>query len=102
MIVNMASATYLRHRSNSTISMRTEFLVGTTLQRHHFLDFVVDAFSPLIPLFWRRASTFCKAPLKKSTSIVLSASSRFSWLTSLRSVDSREFPGDDSSPGSKG
>jgi putative transposase len=32
MIVNMASATYLRHRSNSTISMRTEFLVGTPNQ----------------------------------------------------------------------
>jgi len=30
---------------------------------------------PLLP--WRRASIFCKAPLKKSTSSVLSASSRF-------------------------
>ena len=46
-------------------------------QRHHFLDFVVDAFSALIPLFWRRASTFCKAPLKKSSSNVLSTSTRF-------------------------
>jgi hypothetical protein len=40
---------------------------------------------------WRRASTFCKALLKKSTSTVLSASKRFSLLTSLRSLDSREF-----------
>jgi hypothetical protein len=29
MIVNMASATYIRHRTNSTGSIRTEFLVGT-------------------------------------------------------------------------
>src|SRR5437879_5523976 len=48
------------------------------LQRHHFSDLVVDAFSPELPLRWRRASTFCKAPLKKSTSTALSASSRFS------------------------
>src|SRR3981189_2197063 len=71
-------------------------------QRHHFLDFVVDASSPLMPLFWRRASTFCKAPLKKSSSNVLSTSTRFNWLISVRSVDSREFPGGDSLPGSKG
>jgi hypothetical protein len=41
---------------------------------HHLLDFVVDAFSPVIPLFRRRASTFCKAPLKKSSSMLFSAS----------------------------
>jgi hypothetical protein len=57
------------------------------------LDFVVDAFSPEVPPFWRRASTFCKALLKKSTPKVFSASSRLSWLTSLRSVDSRGFSG---------
>jgi predicted nuclease of predicted toxin-antitoxin system len=28
-------------------------------------DLVVDAISPESPLFWRRASIFCKAPLKK-------------------------------------
>jgi NAD(P)-dependent dehydrogenase (short-subunit alcohol dehydrogenase family) len=50
----------------------------TALQRHHFLDLVVDAFAPEDPLCWRRASTFCKAPLKKSTSSVLSTSSRWS------------------------
>src|SRR4026209_1880253 len=63
------------------------------LQRHHFLDLVVDAFAPERPLCWRRASTFCKAPLKKSSSKVFSASTRLSWLTSLRKVDSREFCG---------
>jgi hypothetical protein len=36
-------------------------------------------------------SSFCKAFLKKSTSTVLSASNRFSLLTSLRSLFSREF-----------
>ena len=44
------------------------------------------AFSPLMPLFWRRASPFCKAPLKNSSSKVLSTSTRFNWLISLRSV----------------
>src|SRR5918995_1405997 len=63
------------------------------LQRHHFLDLVVDAFAPEPSVCWRRASTFCKAPLKKSSSKVFSASTRLSWLTSLRKVDSREFCG---------
>src|SRR5438045_91680 len=54
-------------------------------------NFVVDAFSPEMSLCWRRASILCKALLKKSTSTVLSARSRFSLLTSLRSLDSREF-----------
>ena len=66
------------------------------------MDFVVDALSPVMPLFWRRASTFCKALLKKSSSSALSTSTRFSWLTSLWSVDSREFPGGGSSPWPKG
>jgi hypothetical protein len=47
------------------------------LQRHHFPDFIVDAFSPDLLLCWRRASTFCKALLKKSTSSVFSAKTRF-------------------------
>src|SRR5215471_13007816 len=55
-----------------------------TLQGHHFSDLVVDAVSPEAPLFWRRASIFCKAPLKKSTSSVFSASSRSSLRTCLR------------------
>ena len=46
------------------------------LQRHHFPDFIVDAFSPDLLLCWRRASTFCKALLKKSTSSVFSARTR--------------------------
>jgi hypothetical protein len=43
--------------------------------------------------FRRRASTFCKAPLKKSASSVLSANNRFSRPTSLRTSSSREFTG---------
>jgi hypothetical protein len=48
------------------------------LQWHQFLDVFVDVFSPEPLLRWRRASTFCKAPFKKSTSIAFSASIRFS------------------------
>src|SRR6185295_5649638 len=69
------------------------FNTQAALQRHHFPDLVVDAFAPEPSFCWRRASTFCKAPLKKSSSRVLSASTRLSWLTSLRRVDSREFCG---------
>src|SRR5215469_9996489 len=54
------------------------------LQKHYFSDLLVDPISPVSPLFWRRASTFCKAPLKKSTSKVFSASSRFSRRFSFR------------------
>src|SRR5215467_12768156 len=56
-----------------------------TLHRHHFPDLVIDAVSPEPLLPWRRASIFCKAPLKKSTSRVLSASTRFRSRTCLRS-----------------
>src|SRR5215469_7005942 len=55
------------------------------LHRHHFLDLVVDAVSPEPLPFWRRASTFCKAPSKNSASSVFSASTRFKSRTSLRS-----------------
>jgi hypothetical protein len=41
------------------------------LQKYYFSDLLVDAVSPVSSRFWRRASTFCKAPLKKSTSRVL-------------------------------
>src|SRR5262245_56035998 len=54
------------------------------LQKHYFSDLLEDPISPVSPLFWRRASTFCKAPLKKSTSRVFSASSRFSRRFSFR------------------
>jgi hypothetical protein len=48
------------------------------LQWHQFSDVFVDAFPPEPLLRRRRASTFCKAPFKKSTSIAFSASKRFS------------------------
>jgi hypothetical protein len=54
------------------------------LQKHYFSDLLVDAVSPVSPRFWRRASTFCKAPLKKSTSRVFSAKSCFKRWISLR------------------
>jgi hypothetical protein len=50
----------------------------SALQWHQFSDVFVDAFSPESLLRRRRASTFCKAPFKKSTSIAFSASNRFS------------------------
>src|SRR6185437_12888693 len=60
------------------------------LHRHQLPDLLVDAVSPGCVLLWRRASTFCKAPLKKSASSVLSATSRFRCATWSRS--SRSFP----------
>src|SRR6185369_3713180 len=69
------------------------FNTQAALQRHHFPDLVVDAFAPVTSCGWRRASIFCKAPLKKSTSRVFSAKARFSWLTSCRSLASPEFGG---------
>src|SRR6516164_905238 len=56
----------------------------TALQKHYFSDLLVDSVSPVSPLRRRRASIFCKAPLKKSTSRVFSASSRFSCWFSFR------------------
>jgi hypothetical protein len=57
------------------------------LHRHHSPDLVVDALAPESPLFWRRASIFCKAPLKKSTSRVVSANTRFSCRYTARNGD---------------
>jgi len=54
------------------------------LQKRYFLDLLVDPISPVSSLRRRRASTFCKAPLKKSTSSVFSASSRLSRRFSFR------------------
>jgi hypothetical protein len=34
------------------------------LQKHYFSDLLEDPVSPVSPLFWRRASTFCKAGSK--------------------------------------
>src|SRR5678815_5252931 len=81
-----ADATYLGQLTHP-------FNTQAALQRHHFPDLVVDAFAPEPSLCCRRASIFCKAPLKKSSSRVFSASTRLSWLTSLRRVASREFCG---------
>src|ERR1039458_7905536 len=61
-----------------------------TLHRHHFSHLLVDAVPPEPLPFWRRASTFCKAPLKKSASSVFSASTRFKSRTSLRSSRTAE------------
>src|SRR5204862_4574521 len=61
------------------------------LHGHQLPDSVVDAFSPEPLLLRRRASTFCKAPLKKSTSSAFSPSTRFSSRISFRSSRSPEF-----------
>src|SRR5205823_6503802 len=45
------------------------------LHRHHLPDLLVDAVTPVFSFFWRRAAILCKAPLKKSTSRIFSASS---------------------------
>src|ERR1041384_4984528 len=81
-----ASATYLGQLTHP-------FDTQAALQRHHFPDLVVDAFAPVMSCCWRRASIFCKAPLKKSTSRVFSAKARWSLLTSCRSLPAREFAG---------
>src|SRR6266849_1269127 len=65
------------------------FHTQAALHRHHFSDLVVDAFAPVLPLPWRRASILCKAPCKKSTSSTLSASARFSRCTCFVSAASR-------------
>src|SRR3974377_801186 len=70
------------------------------LQKHYFSDLLEDPASPVSPLFWRRASTFCKAPLKKSTSKVFSASRRFSRRFSFRQAAAWVLGRAVSSPGS--
>ncbi len=54
------------------------------LQKYYFSDLLVDAVSPVSSRFWPRASTFCKAPLKKSASRVFSANNCFKRWISLR------------------
>src|SRR2546421_3166395 len=49
--------------------------IEAALHGHHFPDVVIDVGAPEFPLCWRRASTFCKAPLKNCTSRIFSASS---------------------------
>src|SRR5580658_4686509 len=60
------------------------------LQRHPGSYFVVDALSPEVGLCRRRAPTLCQACLKKSTSSVLFASTRFSLVICLRRISSRD------------
>src|SRR5271154_7167534 len=63
------------------------------LQRHPCPYLVIDAFAPETMLWRRRAPTFCKARLQKSTSIVLFASSLFSLVICLQRMSSRERTG---------
>src|ERR1700676_3052543 len=62
------------------------------LHRHQLPDSVVDAFAPELLLLRRRASIFCKASLKKSTSSAFSPSTPFSSRISFRSSLSRAAP----------
>jgi hypothetical protein len=86
-------------KTRAAHSGRPAHALGTpaALHGHQDLDFVVDAFSPLIPLSRGRASTSCNTPLKNPTSGVFSASTRFNWLASFWRVDSRAFSGGGSS-----
>src|SRR6202166_4526912 len=70
------------------------------LQWHQLFDVFVDAFPPEPLRRGRRASTFCKAPFKKSTSIAFSASKRFSWRISFRWAEAWVLGRDATSPGS--
>jgi hypothetical protein len=67
-------------RSQLTHALDTQ----AALQKHYFSDLLVDSVSPVSSLRRRRASIFCKAPLKKSTSRVFSAKSCFKRWISLR------------------
>src|SRR5215472_10114139 len=77
-------------RSQLTHALDTQ----AALQKHYFSDL------PISSLRRRRASIFCKAPLKKSTSRVFSASSRFSRWFSFRSAAACVLGRAVSSPGS--
>src|SRR5579862_5270931 len=63
------------------------------LHRHQLPDLLEDSIAPVLPPFWRRAPTFCKAPLKTSASSTFSPSTRLSSRTCLRSSRSPEFAG---------
>jgi hypothetical protein len=80
-------------RSADLRQMTHPFDTQGALPRHHVPDVGVDACAPAMPFRWRRASTVCTAPLKKSTSRTFSAHTRLSWWTSCRSVASRECSG---------
>src|SRR5437763_1054712 len=61
------------HSSQAAHTLDTQ----AALHRHHFPDLLVDAVPPVLSFCWRRASILCKAPLKKSTSKLFSASNCF-------------------------
>src|SRR5580704_2505628 len=66
--------------------------IRAALQRHLRSYFVVDTSSPKARLCRRRAPTLCKARLKKSSSTVLFANTRFRARICLRNMSSRERP----------
>src|SRR5262249_5800225 len=68
------------------------------LQGHHLPDLLVGAVPPALALLWRRASIFCKAPLKKSTSNVFSASNCFTSRNCCCKVTFSSSPGVKFSP----
>src|SRR2546423_7592735 len=69
------------------------FHTQAALHGHQLSDLLEDTVSPELPLLRRRASTFCKAPLKKSASSVFSPSTRFRSQICLRSSRSWELEG---------
>src|SRR6185312_2204222 len=72
------------------------------LLRHHSPDVGVDALAPDSLMSWRRASICRKAPLKKSSSSVFSARTRFNLAFSRSSNASRDGGGGSFSPISGG
>src|SRR5580700_15983 len=66
----------------NTCPSAQELNVDVALLRSHLFQPRVDRFSPDPVFCWRRASTSRKAPLKKSTSNVFSASAVFNCLMS--------------------
>jgi hypothetical protein len=77
-------------RPDSLSPANTYLDTQVALHGRHFPDLVVNAVSPEPPLLSRRASMFCKAPLKKPASNVFASSTRFksrTWLRSSRTGD---------------
>src|SRR5215813_10030724 len=60
------------------------FDTQAALHRHQLSNLLKDSVLPELPLLRRRASTFCKAPLKKSASRAFSPRTRFRSRISFR------------------